>query len=567
MHFDDRLGTVLRASPDGERAMRTQFLQLLDLLGTGPFEATSPTVASAFARLDELSQDLPAPAREAVVRQVGGRIRNPALLLMLARAEPPVAAAAVAGAQLDEDSWLALIPRLPITARGFLRHRSHTPRIMQMLSQLGVHDFVLTGPSPEPLETSPEMEAPEAEPSSPEPIPFEPAPEERPDDIAAIVRRIEAFQKKRDSQPAEAEPQDPRLPLDEADQLQGRYVTSAMDFATDAGGTVIWADPNVAPMLFGMSLLAPRSASTSHADPRTMERVRRRQPIEGAAVQITGSAAIAGHWQIDAAPVFAPLSGAFDGYRGRLRRLTVVEEPDPQEEAARSQADRMRQTLHELRTPANAIQGFAEVIQQQIVGPVPHEYRALAAEVAGDAARMLAGFEEIDRYARLQTGALELEPGRCDVYAIASSSLRQIEPVLAARGASFTLDAADADFALERDARETERMVWRVAASLASALDAGEKGRCFLDRREGQAQLVWLLPASMARQDDVFTATVSGGSRSLSASMFGNAFALRLARAEARACGGRLYRDGDTLVLQLPLLTKVAVDHSERAEA
>ena len=36
MQFDDRLATVLRSGVAGERAARTQFRQLLDLLGSAP---------------------------------------------------------------------------------------------------------------------------------------------------------------------------------------------------------------------------------------------------------------------------------------------------------------------------------------------------------------------------------------------------------------------------------------------------------------------------------------------------------------------------------------------------
>ena len=39
MHFDDRLGTVLRLRADGKAVQRIQFRQLLDLLGTSPAEA------------------------------------------------------------------------------------------------------------------------------------------------------------------------------------------------------------------------------------------------------------------------------------------------------------------------------------------------------------------------------------------------------------------------------------------------------------------------------------------------------------------------------------------------
>src|SRR5690606_23987295 len=116
-------------------------------------------------------------------------------------------------------------------------------------------------------------------------------------------------------------------------------------------------------------------------------------------IGVIGPAEIAGDWRIDAAPAFLPETGAFDGYRGRMRRFAP-----PAESAATSGAgDRMRQILHELRTPVGAIQGFAELIQQQMFGPAPNAYRALAAAIAVDAARLLAGFDEIDRLARLET--------------------------------------------------------------------------------------------------------------------------------------------------------------------
>lgn len=59
MYFDDRLATVLRTGIGGDRALRTQFRQLLDLLGTLPDGADGPLVDAAFARLALLSKELP----------------------------------------------------------------------------------------------------------------------------------------------------------------------------------------------------------------------------------------------------------------------------------------------------------------------------------------------------------------------------------------------------------------------------------------------------------------------------------------------------------------------------
>jgi hypothetical protein len=52
----------------------------------------------------------------------------------------------------------------------------------------------------------------------------------------------------------------------------------------------------------------------------------------------------------------------------------------------------------------------------------------------------------------------------------------------------------------------------------------------------------------------MFAATLSSPNPAINAGPFGAGFALRLARAEARAAGGSLVRDGDRVDLVLPLM-------------
>lgn len=227
------------------------------------------------------------------------------------------------------------------------------------------------------------------------------------------------------------------------------------------------------------------------------------------------------------------------------------------------EADRMRQMLHELRTPVNAIQGFAEVLLYQLYGPTPQEYRALAATIASDAARILAGFDELDRLVRLDSGALRLDPGKADLGSLLDVLLVRLMPVLEPRQSAFapTLDE-DLNVAMGRD--DTERLLWRLLATLASATAPGEILRLRGRKRDGTVRLTMRLPASLATRDDeaLLRGSVPATGQTLSAGMFGIGFALRLAAAEARAAGGTLERRGERLRLSLPALTDSADSNS-----
>jgi hypothetical protein len=156
MHFDDRLATVLRHRATGERAARTQYRQLLDLLGDPSGGRDSSLEAAAYLRLDALAALVPFRERARIVQSDGVRIRNVGLVEWLAEAEPDVAAAALAQARLGEQEWAQVIPQLPIRARGFLRNRRNLPPLaVAILDRLGVSDRGLPLPErpapPEPV--------------------------------------------------------------------------------------------------------------------------------------------------------------------------------------------------------------------------------------------------------------------------------------------------------------------------------------------------------------------------------------------------------------------------------
>lgn len=548
MHVDDRLATVLGASVSGETAAITQYRQLLDLLGRLPASAKGRLVEDAFARLSALTGILPESRRSAVLRDPGLRLSNPRLVALLAQDEPESASAAMAAAQLDDAQWQALIPRLPVRARGFLRYRRDLgPGASELLARLGVRDLVLTAPVALDDYAHDVLVLQTAE----EDIPHTSANER--DEIGALLRRIEAFQKARSSQGATNRSESPPLPMAEF-QDNRPDGPLAFDFATDASGRVIWADTGAAPMIVGANIATDDPDAPVQSDMVTTARMRRRLPITAGRVSIEGATAVTGDWRLDAAPRFAPHGGRFTGYCGRLRRSLPAPElkSDPE-------SDRMREMLHELRTPVNAIQGFAEIIQQQLFGPSPHEYRALAASIAADAAKLLAGFEELDRLARLESGALALEVEPCDFRAVLAATAEQLEPFLRTRTAALVLGCRDPAPPIALAHEDAARLAWRLLATLAAAATPGEEIAITIGSDRTNLQVKMELPISYVDRPDPFAGPASAGPQGISSSMFGPAFALRLARAEARTAGGDLVHDGENLALTLKLYKAATV--------
>ena len=609
MIIDDRLATVLATPLAGAPGTRTQVRQLIDLLDRVPESHWQGDHDDALDQLSARLASLPQDDRERIAAEAG--LRSPRLVAHFADASPRVAAAALGAARLNDAQWLALIPELPPLARGLLRHRrdmgrNRTSAPARLLARLGVGDAALplpagyeaVAPAPVLRVVGPNRTTP-AEPAPTSSLP--PRVAEEVQGISAIVRRIEAFRRDRAAAAAQsaigqsatarsaagnddAGPH-PHLPF--ADGF-ARPALTAIDITLDPAGEIVGAVGGAAAMLIGHRPFTADARAPAHCDPATMLAARQRRPVRAGRISLEGAPAIAGDWRIDAVPCFDAASRTFTGWRARLRRPLpvntdlalrlgpanddgrdeLVPAPEPRLTSAprrtappRDTDDRLRQLLHELKTPINAIQGFAELIQQQVLGPVAHQYRGYAAAIAADAATMLAQFEAIDQLVRLESGRQPIDPGETDARHALTTLVDRLAPLFDQREAGLSFQPGEEPLLLGIAPEAFEAMVWRLLSTLAAGTVPGEQLTLRLGREGDTMRLAARLPQALKARDGPPAPAAAKGEGGL---LLGRDFALRLLDAEARAAGGAVRRSELFLTLLLPLLTHSVTNPSQR---
>lgn len=358
-------------------------------------------------------------------------------------------------------------------------------------------------------------------------------------EIADVVKRIDAFWRHREKVGVP----ETRAPA-RADQFR---------FETDSNGILRWIDGVSRSALVGLSLDAQAGggiAEASRVDGIASGAFSRRAGFSNARLSISGESDAAGDWLISAIPVFDPANGRFTGYRGTARRPRVDERADPvRAPLAAAPADSLRQLVHELRTPTNAIAGFAEMIESQILGPVNDIYRERAGTIRGHARELLGAIDDIDLAARIDSAALSLVPARIALRPVLSSIADDLAQLASIRGSAIALPIED--LAITGDRRAVERLLARLMATLVSASGPGERiGVNLSQGPDGMVSIAIDRPSALA---DYPGDTVLGiDDEREDSALLGTGFALRLARNLARELGGAMTIGPESLTLRLP---------------
>jgi signal transduction histidine kinase len=583
VRFDDSLNTVLAAAASSGAGAQATWRQLVDLTGRGRVTAVEP----AIARLRMLRQVVPAEVRAASARALAFAHPGAALVGFFAEDRLAIAAPVLRTATLEATEWIAMLARLTPETRSILRHRRDLPaEVGRALESFGATDFTLPNHAPAndqqpapvvapaPAPAPPLVEPPADTPRSATPfvalgeiargLPMvaealrqtqdAPAGAEEPErfEIAELVARIDAFNRQRDGDPAPA-----AAPAPVPDHA------TTFRFATDASGIVTWVDGVAPGALVGLSLAHAVRQGVVNVDAVMSGALRRRSRFDDARLDIDGLSDAAGSWRVSGAPAFDDRTGRFTGLRATARRPRVDEHAEPAG-ARQSASDSLRQLVHELRTPTNAIAGFAELIESQLLGPVAPVYRERAITIRDQASSLIAAIDDLDTAARIDGRALDLRPLAVTLLPLLGRIVGDLAPLIALRGAELVIDAPMPVNVLADD-RALERLLSRLLATLVAATTRGERiAVAVAALPSGEVAIAFDRPLAFGRQDDAALLSIDADPSDEVAPLLGTGFALRLARNLAGELGGTLAIDPDRLTLRLPLARDDALGQATR---
>ncbi|MBP2302833.1 response regulator [Azospirillum picis] len=144
------------------------------------------------------------------------------------------------------------------------------------------------------------------------------------------------------------------------------------------------------------------------------------------------------------------------------------------EGASRSKTEFLASLSHELRTPMNAVIGFADLIAREAEGPIGNShYRDFAVNIRDSGQHLLELINEILDHVRAEAGKLELEDEVVDLDAAAVFAIRLLTPRAARAGVAIAARVEPAARYLRGDERRIRQILLNLLSNAVKYTPAG----------------------------------------------------------------------------------------------
>ncbi|HEX8839393.1 MAG TPA: histidine kinase dimerization/phospho-acceptor domain-containing protein, partial [Sphingomicrobium sp.] len=496
MRFDDRLLTVLNQPAEDRHDAAVRWRQLVDLVARAGANSGSLVVAEALDAIRNEARRVDEPLRAAAARAVAALPLPLGLLEYFASDTLTVAAPVLAAASLEPQQWAALRAVADEETRGFIAT---------------LHPEVAAEPHVEAA-------APPAGPPAPLSTPSLPTESAAyvPPSLHEVVERIEQRRRMRAAQPV-AEADRPPAPTVEAPAL--------FRWECGPGGEIAWVEGAPRGALIGRSIAKPIESDGDRIEPEVVRAFTMRAPFRDGLMTVAAAGAVSGDWKISGVPAFDPADGRFAGYRGVALRETpappTATAPETMPEVLADPAS-LRELVHEIKTPLNAIIGFAEIIEGQYLGPADRGYRDRAREIVHQARLLLAAIDDLDFAAKLHSASGGRRE-RVDLAALLDRQAGQLRELAARRGVDVDVVRARFDLPAKIEPELADRLLARFFGALVDLAEEGERLQVSAELASGEARVAVTRPAAVRGMSE---AEMLGGSAGGGAS----AFMLRLLR-------------------------------------
>ena len=547
---DTMIATILRQAPDDRRTCVAAWRQLSDILAQRGNQLDDEDIRRSLHALAVLRPQIPESVRRDCARSIARHSRFAPIVALYANDVPAVSLAMLRDAQLSEEDWLALLPATGPMARSFLAaRRDLPPGAVRALASLGAASVAL--PMPDGVtETTDAVVALELQPAESD---ARVAPEAEPSQISELVRRIDKFQAGR-AQPV-------------ATPRPAPAARESFLFETGPDGVIHWVEGVPRGAVIGLSIAEAALGGEPGTDGMAAGAFRQRAEMINARMILEGAEIDAGEWRFSALPWFDRVSGQFRGYRGSARRPLRNEVPYglPAEDNA---GDSIRQLIHELRSPLNAISGFAQIISGQMFGPVSGAYRAMADTIITDATAVQAIIDDLQAATTRPATDNAVHTGlSSDIGAITAQVEQDLAPLLTEHGVGVSISRVGGPFYAAVEEIGARRMIGRLITALVdvSESNASLVGQLLADPTHADVlQLRLVRPAAIrfTPARDLLDPSYSPEGDAPGAAILSLGFSLRLVDSLARAAGGRLDIGHNALTLYLPSATSTSLPDS-----
>lgn len=507
MRFDDRLLTVLNQPAGDRHDIAVRWRQLVDLVARAGSNASSAPVAQALDSIRADSSQVDEGLRAAAARAVAALPLPLALLEYFASDSLTVAAPVLAAATLDSAQWQAILRVADAETRRFIEtlHPEIKAEQAADLTDTLVEPAAETEAAPPPATSS----------------------------LHEVVERIE---RRRRSRAAIRRTGAAASPTERAPAL--------FRWECGPGGEIAWVEGAPRGALIGRSISRSQNGEGDQVHPDVIRAFALRAPFRDGTLTVAGEGLLSGEWRISGVPAFEPTDGRFAGYRGvALREQEDAAAAADEGPEILSDPDSLRELAHEIKTPLNAIIGFAEIIEGQYLGPADRRYRERAQEIVREARLLLTAIDDLDFAAKVHSST-DVAQRRVNLGELVERVTPALRDLAGSRGVKLDGLRKSREAMAATEPELADRLIFRMCSAVIEQARSGERLRLDLEPAGERWRVSIARPSRLASLSEE---QLLGGDAD-----FEQAFSLRLVRGLARIAGADMAAPRGAVALLFP---------------